>query len=234
MNILKIFILHIFDIMTLKDEKEQVRKSIYDKLFKEGQSLRPNGDYGKIPDFKGSDIAADLLATTGEWKNSKTIFCSPDSAQIPVRFLALKENKNLIMASPNLEHGYLFLEGNKLNGNEKEAATKEGAFNHCSRFFDFGEKAFAASDDSESDYYDIVIDMVVEGSVGVDRLGNRIGKGKGFADREIEDLFNKNLINEDTPLVTTIHTFQLVENIPMERHDKKLNMIVTTKDIIRI
>ena len=209
--------------MTLQEEKEQLRKSIYDKLFNEGQSLRPNGDYGKIPDFKGKDIAAELLAFTDEWKESKTIFCSPDAAQIPVRYLALKDNKNLIMASPNLEHGYLFLEGNRLNGKKSEASTKEGAFNHCSRFFDFG-----------GDSLDINIDMVVEGSVGVDRIGNRIGKGKGFADREIEDLFNKDLISENTPLVTTIHPFQLVEHIPMESHDRKLNMIVTTDEIIMI
>ena len=209
--------------MTLQEEKEQLRKSIYDKLFNEGQSLRPNGDYGKIPDFKGKDIAAELLASTDEWKESKTIFCSPDAAQIPVRYLALKDNKNLIMASPNLEHGYLYLEGNRLNGKESEASTKEGAFEYCSRFFDFG-----------GDSFDINIDMVVEGSVGVDRLGNRIGKGKGFADREIEDLFNKDLISENTPLITTIHPFQLVEHIPMEIHDRKLNMIVTTREIIRI
>ncbi|MBQ3472976.1 MAG: 5-formyltetrahydrofolate cyclo-ligase [Methanobrevibacter sp.] len=214
--------------MTLKQEKESLRKSISDKLFNEGQSLRPNGDDGTSPDFKGSDIAAELLATTKEWKNSKTIFCSPDSAQISVRYLALKDNKNLIMASPNLEHGYLFLEGNKLNGRESEASTKEGAFDHCSKFFDFGETS--SSDDS----LDIAIDMVVEGSVGVDRLGNRIGKGKGFADREIEDLFNKGLIDENTLLVTTIHPFQLVDYVPMESHDKRLNMIVTTREIIRI
>ena len=210
--------------MSLKEEKESIRKSIYDKLFNEGQSLRPNGDYGKIPNFKGSDIAAELLAGSVEWKNSKTIFCSPDSAQIPVRYLALKENKNLIMASPNLEHGYLYLEGNKLNGKEREASTKEGAFNHCSKFFDFGEGSS----------FDIAIDMLVEGSVGVDRFGNRIGKGKGFADREIEDLLNKNLIDEDTPLATTIHPFQLVDHVPMESHDKSLSMIVTTSEIIRI
>ena len=209
--------------MTLQEEKEQLRKSIYDKLFNEGQSLIPNGDYGKIPDFKGKDIAAELLASTDEWKESKTIFCSPDAAQIPVRYLALKDNKNLIMASPNLEHGYLYLEGNRLNGKESEASTKEGAFEYCSRFFDFG-----------GDSFDINIDLVVEGSVGVDRLGNRIGKGKGFADREIEDLFNKDLISENTPLITTIHPFQLVEHIPMEIHDRKLNMIVTTREIIRI
>lgn len=210
--------------MTLKKEKESIRKSIYDKLFKEGQSLRPNGDYGKIPDFKGKEIAAELLASTEEWKNSKTIFCSPDSAQIPVRFIALKENKNLIMASPNLEHGYLYLEGKNLNGVEKEASTKEGAFKHCSKSFEFGE-------DSS---FNLAIDMIIEGSVGVDRLGNRIGKGKGFADREIQDLFNKNLIDESTPLATTIHPFQLVDFIPMESHDKRLNMIVSSQKVFRI
>ena len=215
--------------MTLQEEKELLRKSIYDKLFNEGQSLRPNGDYGKIPNFKGSDIAAELLATTNEWKNSKTIFCSPDSAQIPVRYLALKNDKNLIMASPNLKHGYLYLEGNRLNGNESGASTKEGAFKYCSKFFGFGGKSASANNS-----FDIAIDMVVEGSVGVDKLGNRIGKGKGFADREIEDLFNKDLISENTPLITTIHPFQLVEHIPMEIHDRKLNMIVTTREIIRI
>ena len=209
--------------MTLKEEKESIREAIYDKLLEEGQSLRANGDYGKIPDFRGKDIAAELLAGTEEWKRSKTIFCSPDSAQIPVRFLALRDNKNLIMASPNLEHGYLFLEGSKLNGKEGDASTKEGAFKHCSKFFDFG-----------GDPFDMSIDMVVEGSVGVDRFGNRIGKGKGFADREIEDLFNRNLIDERTPLVTTIHPFQLADHIPMEIHDRKLNMIVSTDEIIRI
>lgn len=204
--------------MSLKEEKEYIRKSIYDKLLKNGQSLRPNGDYGKIPNFKGSEIAAKLLYGTDEWKNSKTIFCSPDSAQIPVRYLALIDDKNLIMASPNLEDGYLYLEGSKLNGYEKEASTKEGAFKHC----------------FEKDLRNIFIDLVVEGSVAVDRLGNRIGKGRGFADREIEDLLNRNLIDENTPLLTTIHPFQLVDYIPMESHDKKLNMIVSTEEIIRI
>ena len=105
--------------MTLKEEKERIRKEIYDALFYNGFSKRPKGDYGKIPDFKGSDIAAELLSKSHEWKEAKTIFSSPDSAQIPVRYLALKENKNLIMASPNLTHGYLFLEASKISNKKK-------------------------------------------------------------------------------------------------------------------
>ena len=58
-------------------KKEFLRKSVYDNLFKNGFSNRKNGDYGKIPDFKGSDIAALNLANTNQWKNAKTIFSSP-------------------------------------------------------------------------------------------------------------------------------------------------------------
>ena len=171
--------------MNIIEQKEILRKSVYDSIFNGGFSNRSNGDYGKIPDFKGSDIAAQTLAKSKEWKKSKTIFVSPDSAQTPVRYLALKDNKNLIMASPNLEHGYYFLDGSCLD-------------------------------------------------VAVDREGHRIGKGKGYGDREIADLLERKLIKTTTPLATTIHPLQLVDFVPTEDHDQKLNMVVTTEEIIRI
>ncbi len=187
--------------MNLIEQKEILRKSVYDSIFYGGFSNRPNGDYGKIPDFKGSDIAAQILAKTEEWKKSKTIFVSPDSAQTPVRYLALKDNKNLIMASPNLEHG------------------KEGALKYKT--------------DNDSTHH-LSVDLLVEGSVAVDREGHRIGKGKGYGDREIADLLERKLIKATTPLATTIHPLQLVDFVPTEDHDQKLNMLVTTEEIIRI
>ena len=192
--------------MNLIEQKEILRKSVYDSIFYGGFSNRPNGDYGKIPDFKGSDIAAQILAKTEEWKKSKTIFVSPDSAQTPVRYLALKDNKNLIMASPNLEHGM-------------EASTKEGALKYKT--------------DNDSTHH-LSVDLLVEGSVAVDREGHRIGKGKGYGDREIADLLERKLIKATTPLATTIHPLQLVDFVPTEDHDQKLNMLVTTEEIIRI
>jgi len=205
--------------MDIFKEKNQIRKEIYDILFKRGLSKRPYGDYGKIPNFIGSEIAAENLSNTYEWKKSKTVFSSPDSAQIPVRFLALKEGKNLIMASPNLEKGYLFLKGEDLKGFEKEASTKEEAFNFC---INKSIKEFPK------------VDLVVEGSVAVDKYGNRIGKGCGYGDTEIEFLLNNHLIDDNTPITTTIHPLQLINHVPMEKHDKKLNMIVTSSEIIKV
>ncbi|MEE0924985.1 MAG: 5-formyltetrahydrofolate cyclo-ligase [Methanobrevibacter sp.] len=206
--------------MNIIEQKEILRKSVYDSIFNGGFSNRSNGDYGKIPDFKGSDIAAQTLAKSKEWKKSKTIFVSPDSAQTPVRYLALKDNKNLIMASPNLEHGYYFLDGSCLDGVEMEASTKEGALKY--------------KIDDDSKHHHMSVDLLVEGSVAVDREGHRIGKGKGYGDREIADLLERKLIKTTTPLATTIHPLQLVDFVPTEDHDQKLNMVVTTEEIIRI
>lgn len=221
--------------MNLIDEKEILRRSVYDSLFNGGFSNRPKGDYGKIPDFKGCDIAARLLGESREWKRSKTIFVSPDSAQTPVRYLALKDDKNLIMASPNLADGYYFLEGSRLNGVEMEASTKEGAFKY--KLGDDSKHPLASlKHDADGDFNlsHMSVDLVVEGSVAVDREGRRIGKGKGYGDREIADLLGRKLIKPSTPIATTIHPLQLVDFVPTEEHDQKLNMIVTTEEIIRI
>ena len=56
--------------MNIIEQKEILRKSVYDSIFNGGFSNRPNGDYGKIQDFKGSDIAAQTLAKSKEWKKS--------------------------------------------------------------------------------------------------------------------------------------------------------------------
>ncbi|WP_295721846.1 5-formyltetrahydrofolate cyclo-ligase [uncultured Methanobrevibacter sp.] len=204
--------------MDIDAQKDILRKSVYDAIYNDGFSNRPNGDYGKIPDFKGSVIAAELLRTTFQWKTAQTIFSSPDTAQKPVRYFPLEDGKDLIMASPNLQHGYLFLKSSKITS-FVEASTKDGAFKF--------------SEDLNIEDYPKV-DMVVEGSVAVDKKGNRIGKGKGFGDREIQDLLNRKLIDNNTPIVTTIHPLQLVDSVINDQHDKVLNMIVTTDKIIRI
>lgn len=171
----------------------------------------------KFPTLRAQILQQNSYLQQRNGNHQKQSFSSPDAAQTPVRYLALKDNKNLIMASPNLTHGYLFLEGQNIKEIE-EASTKEGAFKHCSK----------------KDISNIRVDLVVEGSVGVDRMGHRIGKGKGFADREIEDLKKRNIITNSTAIATTIHPLQLLNHIPTESHDQRINMIVTTREIIRI
>jgi 5-formyltetrahydrofolate cyclo-ligase len=78
------------------------------------------------------------------------------------------------------------------------------------------------------------IDLVVVGCVAVTRNGGRTGKGAGFADLELAMLYEFELVQPDTPIVTTVHSLQIVEEerLPMQAHDWALNWIVTPDQVI--
>lgn len=200
--------------MTIDKKKEKIRKEIWDEIYKNKQTYRENGDYGKIPDFKGKTEASQKLRETTEYKNAKTIFVSPDSAQTPIRYNTIIDNKTLIIASPNLKKDYIILNKTAKN-NPQEASDKNKAIK-----YGIQTKKLPP------------VDMIVEGSVGVDLKGHRIGKGKGYGDREINELIKQKCITKKTPIITTIHPLQIKEEIPHEPHDKNVNMIITPKNKI--
>jgi 5-formyltetrahydrofolate cyclo-ligase len=202
--------------MNLKN-KDEMRNLIWNTLEKKKISKSSKIWRGRIPDFYGSDMAARMLKSTAEWKKSSTIFSSPDSAQKKVREYALIDHKTLIMASPNLERGYILIQPSDARGNEKIASTKEGAFNFGKPLKTFPE-----------------VDLVVEGSVAVDMSGGRLGKGRSYGDVEIAHLFNEKSIDEHTTIATTVHETQIVDKVPREPHDQKINMVVTPERVIRI
>jgi 5-formyltetrahydrofolate cyclo-ligase len=76
-------------------------------------------------------------------------------------------------------------------------------------------------------------DLVVCGSVAVNRQGARVGKGGGFSDLEFALLVEAGLIGEDTLLATTVHPLQvLTEALPETPHDFGLDVIVAGEEVI--
>src|SRR5690606_33827279 len=75
------------------------------------------------------------------------------------------------------------------------------------------------------------IDLVICGSVAVDRRGGRTGKGHGYADLEYALL--RELGAGAPPVVTTVHPAQIVPAIRVERHDLSLDYIVTPDEVIK-
>ncbi|NYB52289.1 MAG: 5-formyltetrahydrofolate cyclo-ligase [Methanobacteriaceae archaeon] len=201
--------------MTVKNKKK-LREEIWSILDEDNLIRSSQSCVGKIPNFKEAPLAAIRLTNTLDWQYSQTVFTSPDSALKEVREYALRYGKNLIMATPKIKEGYLLINPKKVRGHEKIASTIKGAFR-------FGEKITSFPQ----------IDLVVEGSLGVDLIGNRLGKGGGYADREISHLFNEGVINENTTLCTLVHSLQIKEKIPVEDHDEKINLIVTPEMVIR-
>lgn len=70
------------------------------------------------------------------------------------------------------------------------------------------------------------IDLIIIPGAGFDRSGNRLGLGAGFYDRFLQK----------TPRALKIalaFQFQIVDKIPVESHDQKIDAIVTSEGVIR-
>ena len=77
------------------------------------------------------------------------------------------------------------------------------------------------------------VDMVVCGSVAVNRAGTRLGKGAGYSDIEVALLTEAGLITPRTVIVTTVHPLQVLEvPVPETAHDFSVDLIVTTHEVI--
>ena len=75
-----------------------------------------------------------------------------------------------------------------------------------------------------SEIFQGIIDIVITPLVGFDSNMNRLGMGKGFYDRMIE-------ANNKTKFVGVTHEVQKFENIPCDTWDKKLDLIISEKNV---
>lgn len=85
------------------------------------------------------------------------------------------------------------------------------------------------------------IDVVVIGSSAVNpETGMRVGKGEGFAELEYGMMRQLGMIDENTPVITTVHDSQVIsENFPpkgknLMKHDVPVDIIVTPTQTIRV
>jgi 5-formyltetrahydrofolate cyclo-ligase len=202
--------------------KDALREEIW-RLLKQ-QAASPSDPFGHIPDFIGSEQAAERLAELPVWRQARVVKANPDTAQAPVRLRALRDGKILYMAVPRLIDARCFVEliADDLARREVDLASAsrwQAALEH-GRLVTFEEMR--------------PIDLVVTGCVAVTRNGGRTGKGAGFADLELGMLRQLNLLRPGTPIVTTVHALQVVgeARLPMQRHDSALDWIVTPDEAI--
>lgn len=180
------------------------------------------GVEGRIPNFVGAEAAAEQLAETEEWKTATNLKCNPDSPQMPVRKRALQDGKTIYMAVPKLADAKPFwrLDPDELTVEPHQAASIRGAG-------EYGRPV--AVEEMER------IDLVVCGSVAVERGGARLGKGGGYSDLEFAIAREAGLVDDGTVIATTVHPAQVLEDgtIPVTDHDFPLDLIVTPEEVIR-
>jgi len=201
--------------------KEEIRRFIWDLLEEKGVALFPLPPHGRIPNFIGANIAAEKLEELSIWRKARVIKSNPDSPQKWIREKALKHGKTVYMAVPKLREEKCFIELKpKRLLNLSQAATIRGAF----------QQGIPVYPD-EIDH----VDLVIMGSVAVNKRGAKIGKGGGFSDLEYAIGREYGFVTEETPVITTVHPLQILdEELPMEDHDVPVDYIITRNEVIHV
>jgi 5-formyltetrahydrofolate cyclo-ligase len=202
----------------LSASKQKIRERVWTLLEARGAVRR--GVHGHIPDFDGSTDAADNLATIPAWRNAKVLKAVPDKAQLPVRVRALTEHKIVYMAVPKLAdvRPFYLLDPHAIASPYAEVASSRGA-------------ADSAPKVSINELRPI--DLVICGSVAVNRYGERVGKGAGYSDLEVALLHDAGLLGPRTLIATTVHPLQVLDQrLPTTDHDFGVDLIITPDDVI--
>jgi 5-formyltetrahydrofolate cyclo-ligase len=200
--------------------KQAVRERVWALLERERVARFP-GAQGRIPNFAGAPAAAARLASLPAWRAARVVKANPDAPQLPVRARALADGKLLYMAVPRLADArpFILLDPERLDVPPRRAASIGGSARH-------GRRVGVAELDP--------VDLVVCGSVAVNRHGARVGKGGGFSDLEFALLAEAGLIGTDTVVATTVHPLQVLdEALPETAHDFRLDLIVAGEEVIR-
>ena len=197
--------------------KQAIRERVWALL--ENERAAPPGVQGRIPAFVGAEAAADRLAELPVWEEARVVKAVPDTAQLPARARALEAGKLVYMAVPNLaeDKPFYLLDPASLTVPLIEAASSKVAASVARKI---------GVEDMRP------VDLVVCGSVAVNRRGVRLGKGTGYSDIEMALLQEAGLIGPKTTIVTTVHGLQVVDyELPERVHDFSVDLIVTPDEV---
>lgn len=87
------------------------------------------------------------------------------------------------------------------------------------------QTGYAGIKEPEGEIFGGEIDLIVVPAVAFDRKGYRLGYGKGFYDRFLED-------RKDSLKVGFAFDFQILDKLPVEPHDVPVDLIITPTQII--
>ncbi|WP_326911405.1 5-formyltetrahydrofolate cyclo-ligase [Sedimentibacter sp. MB31-C6] len=161
-----------------------------------------------------SKIIMQKIINTEAYKKSNTIFIYMDfKNEVITSFLInqmISENKSVMIPYTDVEN---------INIIPVEIHNLEQDLKRCSFGYLEPKKELITPVDLK------IIDLIIVPGVVFDRKLNRIGFGKGYYDR----ILSKK--RSDTKAIAIAYEFQVLNEIPHEEHDIKMDMIVTEEKI---
>ncbi|OXU26478.1 hypothetical protein TSAR_009241 [Trichomalopsis sarcophagae] len=202
--------------------KQDFRKKVWCHMAEKRLSNSFRSLCSRTPFFKRATEATKRLCELEELKNSKLLMISPDKFVI---LLPLKKEKEILIPTPRLFNG-LFSHIKNAAGLPEEESKNVITRNNIRQI---------ESPVNFDTTTDLKVDMLILGSVCVNRAGYRIGDGAGFADLEYAILSKMKAVNEKTKVVTLVHDCQILDDLPnelFEPHDVPVDIIITPTQTI--
>ena len=198
--------------------KDSARRHVWQRLEQQQLARPPLPAHGRIPNFVGSQLAAQRLFAEPLWRDAKILKVNPDSAQLAVRVEALRRGIVLLVPTPKLAAGFMRLDPARIDPADFATAAAHQTMARWAQLVALRELP--------------QVDAIVTGCAAVTALGKRCGKGAGYSDLEFAVLQELGL--QVRPVATTVHDIQIVGDFPIEANDIPLSLICTPTRTLRI
>ena len=183
--------------------------------------------------MKKSDLRESLLKKRLSFSSEEAHKAGGKIASVLAKEDAFIKAKRISLYSP--------IRGEVPTGEIEKLAIKAGKIVYLPRIIKAGKKlVFAVSTGNlEKGPYGIpqphssadsvgidALDMIIIPGIGFDKHGHRLGYGMGYYDRAFGN------IREEASVVGLAYSFQVVEKLPVEEHDLRVDFIVTENGVL--
>lgn len=203
-----------------------VRRRIWDKLAKVARpDTRFHMNFAEvIPDFEGSEAAAERVVALPAFGRSELAFVTPDNSLADLRRRMIAARKPFVVSTYNILRGFLLIEPGKVPpGHERYAAWLDG-LEH------FGTP-ISLEDIAKLGRFD----FMATGASAVSTEGIRFGKGHGYFDLEWGMFTDLGLASDTTPVIAVVHDVQVVEDkLPASETDIVVDLIATPTRMVEV
>ncbi|WP_040215154.1 5-formyltetrahydrofolate cyclo-ligase [Clostridium polynesiense] len=159
-----------------------------------------------------SEIIKNKLFDIDEYKNAKNIFLFTSfGSEVDTHEIirqALRQGKRVAVPRVNKETKLM------------EAKIIDNLEDMAEGYYGILEPSEAAEEMSPES-----IDLIIMPGVAFDLKGGRIGYGAGFYDKFLKE------VSESTPKIAIAYELQLIEEVPMESYDVRIDGVITEKRI---
>ena len=176
-----------------------------------------------IPDFEGSPKCVNAICQTPEYRRADTVVAMPDNSLEGFRHQALTDGKTLLVFTYAMMRGVVALDGGRILPEVRNLAATLDGMERFGAKLSFSQLRAAGP-----------IDLLVTGAAAVSRDGVHFGKGHGYLDLEWGLLSEIGLVNQETPVIVSVHECQVVdEAVPYAAHDVTVDIVVTPSEVVR-